>query len=648
MDPITVALEQKGAEDVSAALRDVQDSIAALDAFSAKSGRSASRDRVRAIREEASERRKAAKADAPAARVRESRARAASGLDRALGGNGGRAAVSRASSGPSMSEFAGLASSSMGSLMGTVGKFGAIGGAIALFKTGLDLATSALETFGGFLISDVVKPAFDLETRAQQLANAGGGAMTGKEIEAQSRAAGIAHNMNPAEMLSAAELINDAIGDLKGSFALLDTVGTLAKARGADAGQLAQFAAELKKADPNASAAKISDLLMTQLAQGDKGSVPLKEAARLGGRLTSPAAYLAGDIDVRMAAMGALMQTGRKGFGSTDELATGLENLISEVASRKMVGAEQYLRHENGKVTSIIEDVPSLIAGILAQTGGDAKSIGALGLSDPASKLVKAYVPTFMEAGKGDKGKEAVEQLIRGFMEARTSIDQEKENERKVLQTSGEKWSAAVEQIKNKMLAIMPDVQRLVDGLAKNAPRVGEALLGLTEAFIEFAQVAKEAAQMLADLFGIVINPAKDTLKGGMEKSQQTVVNPLTGQFETIGQDEINKRKAADVFDPLNYKGAGLQLKGVPGSVPQAPELPGAGAPAGPLNFTLPGISSVAPAPEQSSGSAGKGADAALASLDALAPKANKLGLMFDKLAVASNDVARTKPLSQR
>ena len=649
MDPITVALEQKGAEDVSAALRDVQDSIAALDAFSAKSGRSASRDRVRAIREEASERRKAAKADAPAARVRESRARAASGLDRALGGNGGRAAVSRASSGPSVSEFAGLASSSMGSLMGTVGKFGAIGGAIALFKTGLDLATSALETFGGFLISDVVKPAFALETAAVQLENASGGQIKAAQIQEQTRAAALKHNMDPMALFEAAGAMIDLTGDAKTAFGVLDTVGMLSKGRGADAGQLAEFAASLKNFDPNASAEQISNLLLTQLAQGDMGSVPLKEAAKLGGRLTAPAAFLAGNTDVRMASMGALVQSGRKGFGSTDELVTGIGNLINEVTSQKMVGSKKYLNSEGQ-----IGDVASLIGGILKETGGDAKKIGALGLSDPASKLVKAYLPTFSDAGKGDKGKEAVEQLIRGFMEARTSIDREKENERKVLQTSGEKWNATIEGLKNKLLDVMPEVQKFVDQFAKIAPEFGGALVTL-------AKIMIKVANYLAGLFGE--DPtAVDTDATGQAQGKYRM-NLETGQFEWVKQSQLNKEAESDPFSP-NYKGTGFKLNiGEPkpndanaeGNASTAANvstnplaMSSVGAPAGALNFSLPGLSSVAPATEQSSGSAGKGADAALASLDALAPKANKLGLMFDKLAVAGNDVARTKPLSQR
>lgn len=647
MDPITVALEQKGADDVASALRDVQDSIAALDAFSAKSGRASSRERVRAVREEASERRKASKADAPAARVRESKARASAGFDRALGGNGGRASVARASSGPNMGEFTGLASSSAGSLMGTIGKFGAIGGAIALFKSGLDLASSALETFGGFLISDVIKPAFALETAATQLENASGGQIKAAQIQEQTRAAALKHNMDPMALFEAAGAMIDLTGDAKTAFGVLDTVGTLAKGRGADPAQLAEFAASLKNFDPNASAEQISNLLLTQLAQGDMGSVPLKEAAKLGGRLTAPAAFLAGNTDVRMASMGALVQSGRKGFGSTDELVTGIGNLINEVTSQKMVGSKKYLNSEGQ-----IGDVASLIGGILKDTGGDAKKIGALGLSDPAAKLVKAYLPAFSDAGKGDKGKEAVESLIRGFMEARTSLETEKNNERKVLQTSGEKWAATIEGLKDKLLDVMPEVQKFVDQFAQIAPQFGSALVTL-------AKIMIKVANYLAGIFG---EEAVDENTATGETRGEYKINPETGQFEFVKQSVLNAQKKNDIFSP-DYAGPGLKLAGFAGEkTPDTMNADGTasdpsrvsgvqfppGAPFAPLNFTLPGLSSAAPPTSQSSGSSSPSADAALASLDALAPKAAKLGLMFDKLAASGNDANRTTPLSQR
>lgn len=646
MDPITVALKQEGVESVKAALRDVQESIAALDSFSASSARRAGRDRVRAVREEANERRRTG-SDFPASRAGRNRDEVRSSFRRALGDTQGPN-LRRATSGPTISEMSGGASS----LTGMIGKAGAAGAAFAVFKSAIDFASDALQQFGGFLVSDVIKPAFALETAAVQLENAAGGSIKAADIEAKTRAAGLKHNMDPMALFEAAGKMIDLTGDAKTSFDLLDTIGTLAKGRGADAEQLAEFAASLKNFDPNATSEQINKLLLTQLAQGDQGSVPLKEAARLGGRLTAPAAFLAGNTDVRMASMGALLQSGRKGFGSTDELMTGIGNLINEVSSQKMVGSKKYLNADGQ-----IGDVASLIGGILKETGGDAKKIGALGLSDPAAKLVKSYLPAFSEAGKGDKGKEAVESLIRGFMEASTSLDREKENERKVLQTSGEKWTAAIEGIKNKMLAIMPDVERLVSNLSANAPKIGDALLSMTEAFIEFAQIVKEVSQLIADTFGIVLDPMKKTASAGMEKSQQTVIDPTTGKFVTIGQEEINKRKKEDIFDPLNYKGEGLKLnlgEKQPNEAPAnatvsvnpnsilSPLLPTGPAPTiAPL--ALSGLSSSSTAPSQSSN-----IDGALASLDALAPKAQKLGLMFDKLASAGNDAARTKPLSQR
>ena len=644
MDPITVALKQEGVDEVKTALRDVQETIAALDSFSATSARRAGRDRVRAAKEEASERRRVRDSESPDRRSQRSRNDARSGFRRALGESNG-SSFRRASSGPTVAEMSGGGAG----LSSLIGKAGAAGAAFAVFKSAIDFASDALQQFGGFLISDVIKPAFALETAAQQLENAAGGQIKASDIESKTRAAGLKHNMDPMALFEAAGKMIDLTGDAKTSFDLLDTIGTLSKGRGADAEQLAEFAASLKNFDPNATSEQINKLLMTQLAQGDQGSVPLEEAARLGGLLTAPAAYLAGNTDVRMASMGALLQSGRKGFGSTDELMTGIGNLINEVSSQKMVGSKKYLNADGQ-----IGDVASLIGGILKETGGDAKKIGALGLSDPASKLVKAYLPTFSDAGKGDKGKEAVENLIRGFMEASTSLDREKDNERKVLQTSGEKWTATIEGLKNKLLDVMPEVQKFVDQFAKIAPQFGGALVTL-------AKIMIKVANYLAGIFGEeAVN--ENTATG--ETRGEYKINPATGQFEFVKQSELNAQKAADVFDPTNYKGEGLKLKWDGVKTPSDTNAEGNATTAGGMSvnptilspllptgpaptvapLALPGLSS---APSASSGSS-QSVDGALASLDALAPKAQKLGLMFDKLAVAGNDAARSKPLAQR
>jgi len=641
MDPVTIALQQDGLNDVKAALRDVQEAIVQLDQISVSSAKGASKARIRAFQNEAKERSRLVGERDTKKSPRARREETQDAFKRALGGGTG-GGVKRAMSGPSIAEQSNSTSSS---LIGLAGKAGVAGAAFGLMKSAAEFAVDALKQFGGFLISDVIKPAFALETAAQQLENAAGGSIKAADIEAKTRAAGLKHNMDPMVLFEAAGKMIDLTGDAKTSFDLLDTIGTLAKGRGADAGELADFAAALKNFDPNASADDINQLLLTQLAQGDKGSVPLKEAARLGGRLTAPAAFLAGNTDVRMASMGALLQSGRKGFGSTDELATGIGNLINEVSSQKMVGSKKYLNADGQ-----IGDVASLIGGILKDTGGDAKKIGALGLSDPAAKLVKAYAPTFDAAGKGDKGKEAVETLIRGFMEARTSLDREKDAERKVLQTSGEKWTATIEGLKNKLLDVMPEVHKFVDQFAEIAPQFGGALVTL-------AKVMVKVANFLAGLFG-TDEEAVNTNSATGEAQGQYRMNLETGQFEWKKQSELNAEKESSPFSPdgkplkLNWDGkttpsdanaAGTTT--TTAGMSTIPTLPGAASlpVVEPLTMSM-FSSQSAPAPNASSGQG----DAALAQLDALGPKAQKLGLMFDKLTASANDVSRTKPISQR
>ena len=622
MDPITVALQSKGVNEVKSALRGVHEAIEQIDQASASVGKNAFASRLRGLKKELS--------TGQGGNGFGGSGRAPASMRQVLGHDVGSSAR-RMTSGPTIAEMPG--SSTMSGLTSAIGKAGAAGAAFAILTSAISVAANALEQFGGFLISDVIKPAFALETAAQQLSNSSGGAVSAQDIQDKTRASALKHNMDPTLLLEAASKMIDLTGDAKTSFDLLDTIGTLAKSRGADAGELADFAATLKNFDPNASAEQISALLMTQLAQGDKGSVPLKEAARLGGRLTAPAAFLAGNTDVKMASMGALMQSARKGFGSTDELATGIGNLINEVSSQKMVGSKKYL-NKDGQ----IGDVASLIGGILKDTGGDAKKISALGLSDPASKLVKAYLPAFGEAGKGDKGKEAVEGLIRGFMEASTSLESEKENERKVLQTSGEKWSAAIEGIKNKMLDVMPEVQKLVDSISKKGPEIGAALTTIAKALVSLAQFINK-------WFG---GGDEDTNEATGETRGEYKINPETGQFEYTKQSDLNDANKANPFSD-KYEGDGFQFKGFDGKLKEGEPAANPLLSDGTQPASVPSLMFNWQAPKDAPAAAGAPkADQSLAQLDALGPKANALGLMFDKLTASGNDLARNKPLGQR
>lgn len=200
----------------------------------------------------------------------------------------------------------------------------------------------------------------------------------------------------------------------------------------------------------------------------------------------------------------------------------------------------------------------------------------------------------------------------------------------------------------------MPEVQKFVDQFAKIAPQFGGALVTL-------AKIMIKVANYLAGIFG-EDETAVDTNAAG-EAQGKYRMNLETGQFEWVKQSQLNKEAEADPFNP-NFKGEGLKLKWDGVKTPSDTNAEGNATTAGGMSvnptilspllptgpaptiapLALPGLSS---APSASSGSS-QSVDGALASLDALAPKAQKLGLMFDKLAVAGNDAARSKPLAQR
>lgn len=633
MDPVTVALKQQGVSEVRAALRSVQDAITALDSHAANSAKRSGRDRVQSIKAEASERRKSSGNGG-------SNAQRQTAFTRALGGNSS-SAMRRASSGPTVGEYAGLASSSVGSLMGTVAKFGAVGGAIALFKSSIDLAGAALTQFGGFLISDVIKPAFALETQAQQLENSTGGKFKKDDVVSTSRAQGLRHNVSPeAALESVKKLIDEGFGgDIEAAKAVNDAVLTISKSRGIDPRALAGFAASIKGTFKTASAETVSKLLATQIAQGDEGSVTIEQLSQLGGRIVAPASLLAGDDDSRLAQVGALMQATRSGFGSADENATGVGNLINHFATTTDALQKKMFQVQEGKDKGKVLDLGNVMANIYKLTGGDPSKVVSklkIGASSPEMKAILSQLETYKSAGGGKAGEEAVASNIKGFQEMSSSLEAERDGERKVLQTSGEKWSAAIEGIKNKMLDIMPEVQKLVDSLSQKGPAIASAVTSIAKALVALAA-------WINDWFGDNDAAQKDI----------TTLDSATGEETTIKQYEIDERARSDAFNPSAYQGGDLTAeefdaaaareKAAAEGVPSVldPLLAPPASPAVMPSFTSEQSSS---APTATSAAP----NAALDQLDALGPKISSVSIMFDKLTASGNDLSRTTSLGKR
>ena len=481
MDPVTIALRQEGLNDVKAALRDVQEAIAQLDQFSVRSAKDASHARVRGLKAEAAERQRllgdsSQKVSRRTSRKQESR----DAFRRALGGDSGWS-VRRSTSGPTISESSGGASS----MMSLVGKAGVAGAAIGVFMTAIDFASDALKQFGGFLISDVIKPQFALEKFATQLENSSNGAVKAQTVIDRSRAIQARWNIDSMEAAQAAATLADKTGDMNVAFGALEDIAMLSKGYGVGTDELSALSAAIFNLDQKMGKEGLQKALYTQLAQGQVagGRFTIKDIAGLGGELVKNASRLTGDADVRLASIGAALQTGGI-TGKADVSMTNVNSFLAEAAT-KLKGSKAV--NDKGQIA----DLGLAIREVLMKTGGDAGKLKTLGYSDTSTSFIMQYMTDFQEALKGGaKSADAAARATSTFEQMRTAIADEKSVRaaaNNVMQTAAERYETAMNQIKDKLYSLMPQISTLVSSLAGKGPQLANAAMVLAQVFIAAA-----------------------------------------------------------------------------------------------------------------------------------------------------------------
>lgn len=535
-----------------------------------------------------------------------------------------------------------------------IGKFTAAGLAVDMIKGGFELATNALKQFAGFLLSDVIKPQMELETRATQIANNSGGKLTATDVESKARAVGLRNNMDPMKVIESAGVFQDLTGEPTMGFDLMNTIGTLSKSRGFNPKELTSMAGAIYQ--PGMKMEDLQRILLMQTAQGDMGSVTLGQMAKLGGRVVAPAASLAGDYETRIATMGALLQSGRKGFGTAETTASGLENFIKEsmTAAKGMPGA--IVKDASG--VEKIADPAKLIADLYRKNAGNLPALKAMGYSDPSARLIGAYKASYGEdfqvaKSKGMTDTEAkeeaakgVEEFIKSFATANTTMQAEEEKRNAVLQTSGEKFEMAMTQIKEKLLVVMPAVASFVELFSNNADKIGEAGALLARALIWLAETGVKVANgwsrtmaFLADE-GDVIKTAVD--RGGDTHFGQTHDKGYwrkgeSGNFEYVKGAQPGE-DAKGNWSRVGKEGALVFMPESAEEAKKKAEISLAGPRVEPGEEFVPGPR----ADTQEAGQADAGTEALSSAHEELATKAGDAAASMDKLATAI-DTATTK-----
>lgn len=553
---IKIPVKAEGVDDVKAALRSIKDAHAELEHAAIASSSKIAAAQLHDIERVAAARKKA-------------HADFDGGVGRGGGGGAGGGPRGGSGGGTTGGDFLGMGhlESSINKTVGELTKLGVIGIGLSALKSGLDMATEALKTFGGFVINEVMAPALRLDTKAQQVANESGGKLTASYVTDRARMYGRANNIDPEKLIGAASAFQNVTGESKMGFELLNVISTLSKARGYDPNQLAGMAGSVYK--QGMSAADIEKILLMQTAQGDMGSVTLGELSKLGGKITSPAKDFAGDYATRIAMSGALLQSSRRGFGSTEEAATGLSTFTADaIKAGKKFSPTGIIK--NAAQVDQIADPAKLIGDIFRKTSGNGTALRAAGFSDPSMKLVGSYQERFSEeynkatsGGASDsdaraKAATAVEDFIKTFVTANTTMESESANRDKVMATSAEQWDTAIAQMKEEVLKAKPALEQLIHHLVEHAPDIGRAALTITEALISVADWIEEH-------FGGGDMKRSDRRRDDFERGQDALDRDIaTAKAEGADTSALEKEKATKAAVQQRTEDTLSALQGMP------------------------------------------------------------------------------------
>lgn len=524
--PVKLALQATGVREVKADLKSVKEAYVEMEKASVAASEAASKKRRALIKEESKAKIAAIKEESAA---RKDAMRSEKDFKRSLGGKGSRGG-----------------DDGIASLLKNAGVAGA---AFAAVTSAVNFASGALQQFGSFVINDVVKPAWALQTRAQQVANNSGGALTQRGIMDRAKAIGLSNNMDPTKVIEATGAFQDLTGEAKLGFEIMPLLATLSKGRGdSDPKELAELAAAFYK--PGMKAEDLNQIMLAMAGQGEKGSITVGQLAKLSGRISAPAEKMGGDALTKLTTASALLQTSRKGFGTVDETAEGLKSFMTDSFTvGKRFSAKSF--GQVGGVDTLLDPV-KFIGDIYRKTGGNA--LKTQGFSEPATKFLESYRGIYSDAfkeakggGKSDteareSGAQAIEEFINSMKRSTSTMDAESAKRDAVMATDGERVAQTFAKIKDSIeTQALPIAKKFADWFEDNADGIKDGADVLIGTFGALVDVIEFLLEPITSLGSMINKLTKNTGEGDV--------------LETITASQL-KRKGNQLPAVTDWSGA--------------------------------------------------------------------------------------------
>lgn len=220
-------------------------------------------------------------------------------------------------------------------------------------------------------------------------------------------------------------------GDLKTARSSMRDFAVAAMASGASVEDVAGTAAAISQQFGITDPAQIRDVLGSLIGQGKAGAFELKDAAALFPGLAAAGASFGLDKGVGgVKTLGGIVQIARQATGSGEVAATNVNAMLTALKTNadklQLAGTKVY---EGTGANKKVRDLPTIIAEMIAKTGGTDLAKKNAGLTDvltatgfrAISPLVTQYQDLFAQSkGKTDAARQAdaMEQLRQKIMES--------------------------------------------------------------------------------------------------------------------------------------------------------------------------------------------------------------------------------------
>jgi hypothetical protein len=336
-------------------------------------------------------------------------------------------------------------------------------------------------------------------------------------------------------------------GDLDTGKKALAELGLIARATGADVGDLISAAGDVSKtlADTPDKAERLLTIMRLVAKQGAMGSVEIKDLAKYMGNITASAFMFEGGTDQNIGILGGLAQVAMKGGATTAAEGTRAANsfgrdITKEAALKRFedAGIQVFADKDRTKLLS----PEKIITDFMQKTGGSLDELASLFQNEMSRKVLKGYSQIYDEAGGGEAGIEAIKAKFRQMATGMTS-----EEVRAAAGVSMGGKAAQAQEFQNKLEDLgMELAGKLLPALIKLTP----SILALADAFVKMVGYAAE-------------NPGKAIVAAIVASIGKAAIgNAVAGGLSSAATGLAGMGAAGAGAGALGVAGAGLAAAG--------------------------------------------------------------------------------------